>query len=76
MKKCNCPRFASYSNKFEAIREDCQCGGKFDRVNLERSDRDHLQLICSTPTCLGITVAKRVKPGRAFNGPVRASITS
>jgi len=70
MKK-RCPRFSGYSRKFEAIRETCQCGGKFDRVILEKSDRNELVLTCSNPTCLGITFAKRIKPGRAYTGPLR-----
>jgi len=73
MKKC-CPRFSGYSGKFEAIRETCQCGGSFDRVKLEKSDRDQLVLVCSEPTCLGITFAKRIKPGRAYIGPIRGRL--
>ena len=59
----NCHSFTRYANNFEAIKDDCTCGGKFNDVDLTKSDRNTLTLKCSRSSCSCVTTAHRKRSG-------------
>ena len=52
--------FQRYTHNFELLRKKCDCGGEFQNVLLERSDKETLQVQCSNPHCLQFTLATRI----------------
>lgn len=64
----NCHSFERYSKTFEPLQTRCSCGGSYDCVNLSKSDRDNLTLMCSNPVCPSVTIAHRKGKGLAFDG--------
>ena len=52
--------FRRYVHNFKLLRKKCDCGGKFNNVMLERSDRETLQVGCSNDKCLQFTLASRI----------------
>jgi len=68
MDKINCHSFERYSEKFKPLKRDCRCGGTFTCVDLKKSNRNQLTLICNNRDCSSITQAPRIKKGPAFPG--------
>lgn len=66
--KDNCHSFNRYSKQFKPIKERCSCGGKYDCVDLSKSNRDKLALMCSNESCPSVTLAHRKTKGPAFDG--------
>ena len=55
--------FKRYAHNFKLMRTKCDCGGHFNNVLLEKSDKQILQVSCSSSNCLQFTLATR-KPNR------------
>jgi len=64
----HCYSFDRYAVTFKALQYRCLCGGKFDCVDLSKSDRNVLHLTCSNKTCPRVTFAHRKIKGPAFQG--------
>jgi len=56
--------FLRYSTMFEPLKKTCKCGGKFNRVNLAKSNHQTLTLVCSCKNCNCMTIATRFREGR------------
>ena len=68
MDEMNCHSFERYKQKFKPIKSKCRCGGTFTCVNLAKSNRNHLTLICNNRDCNSVTQAHRIQTGPAFPG--------
>ncbi len=75
MKHYHCHKFERYSQAYSPQISQCSCGGKYDCVDLEKSNRHKLVLLCSNPDCDHITIAHKIKNGPAFYGaPIPAAV--
>ena len=66
MDRINCHSFERYKKTFKPVQERCSCGGLYSCVDLSKSNRNTLALMCNNEVCPSVTVAHRINNKLAF----------